>query len=88
MQFVSPDGNTARSVSADIKDGRYVAPGVPLGKVRVMFTAVKDTGQVDSKSSSQPIPIVVNLIPERHAGGVDITVSGDKDDQNFDLKSR
>jgi hypothetical protein len=86
VQFVPPAGSPAKVVEADIKDGRYVATGVPIGKVRVLFTAVKETGRTDTKSTSQPVPEVVNLIPESYRDGLEITVAGDNPNQNFELK--
>ena len=43
---------------------------------------------MDSKSTSQPIPEVVNLIPDRYRDGLEIAVTGDTDGQNFELKSK
>jgi hypothetical protein len=88
MQFLPPSGSKAPAVQAEIKDGRYVAAGVPLGKVRVIFTAVKETGRVDTKSTSTPIPEVVNIIPDRYRDGWEIDVTADKTQQDFDLKSK
>jgi hypothetical protein len=88
LQFLPPEGSPAAVIQAEIIDGRYTAIAVPVGKVRVLFSAVKETGRVDSKSSSQPIPEVVNLIPERYRDGMDIQVTGDNDGQNFELKSK
>jgi hypothetical protein len=88
LQFLPPEGSPAAVVQAEIKDGHYAATAVPLGKVRVLFTAVKETGRMDSKSTSQPIPEVINLIPERYHDGIDIHVTGDSDSQNFELKSK
>jgi hypothetical protein len=88
MQFLPPEGSPAAVIQAEIIDGRYTATAVPLGKVRVLFSAVKETGRVDSKSTSEPIHEVVNLIPERHRDGMDIQVTGDNDGLNFELKSK
>ena len=48
--------------------------------------AVKETGRTDSKSTSVPVPEVVNLIPESYRDGLEITVAGDNPTQNFELK--
>jgi len=88
LQFMPPQGSKAPVVEAQIKDGRYVADKVPVGKVRVLFTAVKETGRVETKSTSQPIPDVVNIIPERYRDGLDIEVTADSPKKDFDLKSR
>jgi len=88
LQFMPPQGMNAAIVEAQIKDGRYVAANVPVGKVRVLFTAVRETGRVDNKSTSQPVPEVVNMIPERYRDGLDIEVTADLAKKDFDLKSR
>jgi hypothetical protein len=88
LQFLPPEGSPAAIIQAEIIDGRYTATAVPVGKIRVLFSGVKETGRVDTKSSSQPIPEVVNLIPERYRDGMDIQVTGDNDGQNFELKSK
>jgi hypothetical protein len=88
VQFVPPQGSTASVIEAPIKDGRYIAEKVPVGKVRVLFTAVRETGRADTKSTSQPVPEVVNIIPDRYRDGLEIEVKADSSSQNFDLKSR
>jgi hypothetical protein len=88
LQFLPPDGSSAPVVQAEIKDGRYSVTAVPLGKVRVMIYAVRETGRMDSKSTSEPIPEVVNLVPERYRDGIEINVKGDNTGQNFELKSK
>jgi hypothetical protein len=88
LQFLPPAGGSAPVVQAEIKDGRYAATGVPLGKIRVLITAVKETGRMDSKSTSQPVSEVMNLIPDRYRDGLDITVATGSGVQNFELKSK
>ena len=88
LQFMPPQGSKAPVVEAQIKDGRYTAANVPVGKVRVLFTAIRETGRVDTKSTSQPVPEVVNIIPERYRDGLDIEVTADSPKKDFDLKSR
>ncbi len=88
LQFMPPQGTNAAIVEAQIKDGRYVAANVPVGKVRVLFTAIRETGRVDTKSTSQPVPEVVNIIPDRYRDGLDIDVTADLAKKDFDLKSR
>ena|SRR5437899_1171893 len=88
VQFLPPQGSKAPVVEAQIKDGRYVAANVPVGKVRVLFTAVEKTGKVDTKSTSQPVPEVVNIIPDRYRDGLDVEVTADGAKKDFDLKSR
>jgi len=90
VQFM-PDqaaaGSVAQPVSAPIQDGRYLAPAVPKGKVRVLFTANRATGKVITEYST-PYEEVVSIIPKKYQEGIPLEVAGDMPDQNFELTSR
>jgi hypothetical protein len=88
MQFLPPPNSPAPVLQAEIKNGRYVVSGVPLGKVGVLFNAVKDTGRTDSKSTSSPIPVYENIVPEKYRDGITIEVTKDNPSQNFELRSK
>jgi hypothetical protein len=87
LQFIPPQSNKQGPVVVSIKDGRYVAPAVPLGKIRVLVGATKKTGRM-IKEYSTPYPEVVSIIPERYRDGIEINVTGDNPNQNIELKSR
>ncbi len=87
LQFVPQQPSKEGPVMAPIKDGRYVAPAVPLGKIRVLVGATKKTGKM-IKVYSEPYPEVVSIIPEKYRDGIEINVTGDNANQNFELKSR
>ncbi len=73
---------------AEIVDGRYVARAVPLGKVRVRFLAPKQTGRmITLPDGNTKVPEIVDIIPENYRAGIEIDVTGDNDQQNFDLVS-
>jgi hypothetical protein len=71
---------------ADISDGHYLADRVPLGKVRVTFTAVKETGKMIHEPGHE-FPELVSIIPDKYQQGLDIEVSGDNPSQDFVLVS-
>jgi len=86
LQFVPQDATRAPVTAASIVDGQFVAEAVPQGKLRVLFTASKETGKM-IKEYSTPRPEVINLIPVKYRSGIPIEVTGDNSNQNFDLKS-
>ncbi len=87
LQFVPEQPSKAGPVTAIIKDGRYVADAVPRGRVRVVVSASRKTGKM-VKEYSEPYPEVVSIIPVKYRDGIEIDVTGDKAEQNFELKSR
>ncbi len=80
-------GSVAQPVSVPIQDGRYLAPAVPKGKVRVLFTANRATGKMITEYST-PYEEVVSIVPKKYQGGISLEVSGDMPNQNFELTSR
>ncbi len=71
---------------SEINDGRYAAEQVPLGKVRVTFTSVKETGKMIHEPG-HVFPELVSIIPERYESGIEINVEGDNSNQDFKLVS-
>lgn len=72
---------------AEIDGGHYVAEHVPSGKVRVSFTAVKETGKMINEHG-QATPETVSIIPAKYQSGIEIEVNGDNPGQNFNLLSK
>jgi hypothetical protein len=87
LQFVPQEPGQGSPVGVPIKDGRYVAPAVPQGKVRVVVSATRKTGKMISVYS-EPYEEVVSIIPDKYQDGIEIAVSGDDPNRNFALKSR
>jgi hypothetical protein len=87
LQFVPQQTGLAPITGAAIVDGRYVAEAVPLGQLRVLLSASKQTGKM-IKEYSTPRPEIVNLIPEKYRAGIPLEVTGDNANLNFALKSR
>jgi hypothetical protein len=72
---------------AEITDGRYAAERVPSGKVRVAFTATKETGKMIDQHGHLT-PETVSIIPEQYRSGTEIEVNGDNPNQDFNLLSK
>jgi hypothetical protein len=86
INFVPLDANRGRGATAAIARGRYMAPDVPLGRVRVYFNATKATGRTVIVSDL-PMPEVISLIPEKYRVGMEIEVKRGQDRQDFNLDS-
>jgi hypothetical protein len=87
LEFLSREPGQRPPVSVAIKDGRYVAPSVPLGKVWVTISATKKTGRMIHEYS-QPREEEVSIIPTAYADGFPIEVTADESTRNFELTSR
>jgi hypothetical protein len=86
MQLIPQDSGTSGPATAEIKAGHYECRDAPLGNVRAYISAVRETGKMNTEYS-QPFPEVVSLIPVKYAPGIELSVTGDKLDQNFELTS-
>lgn len=71
--------------TVDIQDGRYDAPKVPMGSVRVYFNIQQPTGRTFDTGRGALQVEYRNIVPAKSASGLDLEVSGDKDNQDFDL---
>jgi hypothetical protein len=87
MQIL-PEGKTrGRPDGAIIADGRYTAQNVPLGKVRVIINATKETGRMMT-DTSEPYPERINIIPPRYRDGIVIEVKEGDEARDFDLTTK
>ena len=74
------------AVTAPISAGRYDSPATPKGAVKAFFTISKPTGKTyKSERTGAEITETVSIVPASVSGGVDVEVSTDNADQNFDL---
>jgi len=87
LQFMPREKGQSNPAMAQIVNGRYVAVGVPKGKVQVLLTALRKTGRM-IKEYDETRPEVVSMIPERYKSGIEINVTGDDPNKNFELKSK
>jgi hypothetical protein len=87
IQFMPATKGQAAPSMAVISEGRYVATGVPRGKVQVLLSATRKTGKMIT-TYSEPYEEAVSIIPEKYQSGIEINVAGDDPKRNFELKSR
>ena len=73
VQFFPTVAGQGPAVGALITQGHYVAEGVPVGKVRVLFTAI-ERGEQMGTVEGIPVFSSVNLIPEQSRSGTVIQV--------------
>ena len=71
ITFTSPDG---RVIASSIRQGYYKSEQVPLGKVRVVVTASRETGRT-LVVDGQPSPEILNLVPPKYHGGFALDVT-------------
>lgn len=86
LTFTPLRGGAGTGVYAPIDSGHYRADRVPRGPVRVFVMAVRKTGKTVATSGTT-IPEVVSLLPSRYDAGIDIEVTADDLQRDFDLRS-
>jgi hypothetical protein len=85
---ILPEGQTrGQPDGAEVVNGRYTAQNVPLGKVRVIINATKETGKMMT-DTSEPYPERVSIIPPRYRDGIVIEVKEGDEAKNFDLTTK
>jgi hypothetical protein len=83
ITFRSDSGGAA---TAPITQGRYDSPATPKGAVKAYFTISKPTGKTyKSERTGADVAETISIVPASVSGGVDVEVSGDNSEQNFDL---
>jgi hypothetical protein len=83
ITFRSASGS---AVTAPIAEGRYDSPATPKGTVKAYFTISKPTGKTyKSERTGADVAETISIVPASVSGGVDVEVSDDNSDQNFDL---
>jgi hypothetical protein len=86
VSFRPMQAGQGREVFAQLTNGRYDSPQTPKGPVKVYFSISQPTGRtIKSERTGQEVPELANAVPEKYAAGVDLDVTGDNSDQNFDL---
>lgn len=92
ISFTPLKSGAGKAVSAEIRDGRYRAEKVPVGRVLAQFNAVKETGKMiqdnDPAEAGASYPETINLIPQKHRSGVEITLSETETKHDFALTSQ
>ncbi len=75
-----------QAVGAAIRNGEYVAKGVPLGTVIVTFNAMLPSGKLIDVYGA-PCAELVNVIPAKYQTGVHLEVIAGQEEQTFELTS-
>lgn len=86
LAFAPLDSGRGGGGSVEIRDGHYVAPRVPHGKIRVYIIAFKETGRTVNVDGQQTEERVL-AVPAKYLDGIDITVERDHPNQDFKLTS-
>ena len=74
------------AVTAPIAHGRYDSPATPKGTVKAYFTISKPTGKTyKSERTGAEVAETISIVPASVTGGIDVDVSADNAEQNFDL---
>jgi hypothetical protein len=85
---ILPEGKSrGQPDGAVVVDGRYTADNVPLGKVRVIISATKETGRMMT-DTSVPYPERISIIPPRYRDGIVIEVKEGDEARDFDLTTK
>jgi hypothetical protein len=87
ISFQPNSGDQSRAVVAQVVDGSYDSPSTPTGLVKAVINLTQPTGRMLDNARGDPSPEMRSLVPPEAASVFDLEVAGDKDDQNFDLKS-
>lgn len=80
--FVSEGGGQA--TSGAIRDGRYLADKVPVGTVRVLFSALQETGKVIDDGGRR-FPERVSIIPRGYSDGISMAIDEGSRRHDFGL---
>ena len=83
--FRPTQSGQGKTISVPVIDGRYDSPDTPTGAVKAFITIQQPTGRVFDNDRGAPIKESKSLVPEKYGAGLDLTVSGDNDAQNFEL---
>jgi hypothetical protein len=87
LSFTPISGNRGGGISTPIAAGKYHVEGVPQGRVRVFFNAIKATGNTVLQFD-KPVPEFVSLVPDGYRSGVEIDIQGEKMEHDFQLMSK
>ena len=75
-----------RSAGAVVSDGRYDCPDAPVGKVKVYFSVMRPTGKMITETDNRPYAEMGSIIASKYASGIDLEITGDNANQDFDLE--
>jgi hypothetical protein len=86
ITFRPVGSGTARAVTVQIENGKYDSPETPKGNVKAFFNIERPTGETyTSERTGEEVVVTESMVPETSAQGLDIEVTGNNADGNFDL---
>jgi len=74
------------TVGAPIEGGKYDVQAAPLGTLLAYITVQQPTGRLIDNGRGNPSPEYENILSSEYSSGIEIQVSEDQTDLNFDLK--
>lgn len=87
INFRAASADQAAGTSAEIVNGKYDAPNVPMGNVTAFIQLVQPTGRTISEGDRQ-YPELRSLISSKYDVGIKLEVTGDNHNQDLDLTSQ
>jgi hypothetical protein len=76
----------AKTAGVPIVGGKYDSPETPVGDVTVYFSIQEPTGKMISDAGGPPFSELRTIVPEAAAQGIKLSVTGNKQNQNFNLE--
>jgi len=78
-----------RAVTVQVVESRYDSPNTPTGSVKAHLSIMKPTGKMlHSERTAEDYPETTSILPEKYASGIDLDVTGDRSDQDFEMVSK
>jgi hypothetical protein len=75
-----------RSAGAAVTNGNFACDDAPVGKVKLYANIARRTGRMITESDNRPYPEVASMIAPKYAAGIELEITGDDDQLNFDLE--
>lgn len=90
ISFTPMESGQGPPVYAEISAGKYIHENVPIGKVRVVFHAQKETGRMlHDPETRRDYAEMVSLVPMQYQStGIEIDVKPGKETKDFALTSK
>lgn len=85
ISFKPTQAGMAKTTSVTIRQGRYDAPEVPQGPVKVFVNVQQPTGRMISEAGGTPYAEYRDLVPASFKG-LELNATEDNENQDFDLK--
>lgn len=89
ISFTPVQSGAGKAVSVEIRDGRYRAENVSVGRTHVQFHAVRETGKMihsnDPAEGGGAYPEIISVIPAKHQAGIDVTLTDTEKTRDFRL---